>query len=87
MRAVVQRVKRAEVRVDREVVGRIEEGLVLLLGIGKNDTTASAEAFAGKIANLRIFDNDQGRMNRCLLDTGGQALCISQFTLYPEFRS
>ncbi len=86
MRAVVQRVKRAEVRVGEEVVGRIGSGLVVLLGVGKNDTEASAEALAEKIVNLRVFDDDQGRMNRSLLETGGQVLCVSQFTLYGDCR-
>jgi D-tyrosyl-tRNA(Tyr) deacylase len=86
MRAVVQRVKRAEVRIAEEVVGRIGFGLAVLLGVGKNDTEATGEAIAEKIANLRVFDDDQGRMNRSLLETGGQALCVSQFTLYGDCR-
>ena len=86
MRAVVQRVKRAEVRVGDEVVGRIGFGFVILLGVGKSDTEASGEALAEKIANLRLLDDDQGRMNRSLLQTGGQALCVSQFTLYGDCR-
>ncbi len=86
MRAVVQRVKRAEVRVGEEVVGRIGLGLVVLLGVGKNDMEATGEALAEKIAGLRIFDDEQGRMNRSLMETGGQALCVSQFTLYGDCR-
>ena len=86
MRAVVQRVKRAEVRVGEEVVGRIGAGLLVLLGVGKTDTPASGEVMAEKIANLRVFDDDQGRMNRSLLEAGGQALCVSQFTLYGDCR-
>ena len=86
MRAVVQRVKRAEVRVGEEVVGRIGLGFVVLLGVGKNDTEASGEALAEKIANLRVFDDAEGKMNRSLLETGGQALCVSQFTLYGDCR-
>jgi D-tyrosyl-tRNA(Tyr) deacylase len=86
MRAVVQRVKRAEVRVGEEVVGHIGPGLVVFLGVGKNDAEASAEALAEKIANLRVFDDGQGRLNRSLLETGGQALCVSQFTLYGDCR-
>jgi len=86
MRAVVQRVKRAEVRLGEEVVGRIGFGVAVLLGVGKNDTEAAGEALAEKIANLRIFNDDQGRMNRSLLETGGQALCVSQFTLYGDCR-
>jgi D-tyrosyl-tRNA(Tyr) deacylase len=86
MRAVVQRVKRAEVRVDGEVVGRIGVGFVVLLGVGKDDTEAAGEAVAEKIANLRVFDDDEGKMNRSLLEAGGQALCVSQFTLYGDCR-
>ena len=86
MRAVVQRVKRAEVRVGEEVVGRIGFGFVVLLGVGKNDTEDAGEALAEKIANLRVFDDHEGRMNRSLRETGGQALCVSQFTLYGDCR-
>jgi D-aminoacyl-tRNA deacylase len=86
MRAVVQRVKRAEVRVGAEVVGRIGAGLVVLIGVGKDDTEASGTTLAEKIASLRIFDDDQGRMNRSLLETAGQVLCVSQFTLYGDCR-
>ena len=86
MRAVVQRVKRAEVRIGEEIVGRIGFGLAVLLGVAKNDTEAEGEALAEKIANLRVFDDNQGRMNRSLLETGGQALCVSQFTLYGDCR-
>jgi D-tyrosyl-tRNA(Tyr) deacylase len=86
MRAVVQRVKRAEVRVDEEVIGRIGLGLVVLLGVGKDDTEAAGERLAEKIANLRVFDDDQGKMNQSLLEAGGCALCVSQFTLYGDCR-
>jgi D-tyrosyl-tRNA(Tyr) deacylase len=86
MRAVIQRVKRAEVRVGEEVVGRIGFGMVVLLGVGKKDTDATGEALAEKVTQLRIFDDDQGRMNRSLRETGGQALCVSQFTLYGDCR-
>ena len=86
MRAVVQRVKRADVRVEEQVVGQIGAGLVVLVGVGKDDTQTSGEVLAEKIANLRVFDDDQGRMNRSLLETGGQALCVSQFTLYGDSR-
>ena len=86
MRAVVQRVKRAEVRVGNEVVGRIDEGMVVLVGVGKDDSEASGTVLAEKIANLRIMDDDQGKMNRSLLETAGQALCVSQFTLYGDCR-
>jgi D-tyrosyl-tRNA(Tyr) deacylase len=86
MRTVVQRVKRAEVRVGEEVVGRIGPGFVVLVGVGKDDTEAAGETLAGKIANLRIFDDGEGKMNLSLLETGGQALCVSQFTLYGDCR-
>jgi D-aminoacyl-tRNA deacylase len=86
MRAVVQKVKRAEVRVGEEIVGRIGPGLLILLGVGKGDTESVAGALADKIASLRIFDDDRGKMHRSLLDTAGQALCVSQFTLYGDCR-
>ena len=86
MRAVVQRVKHAEVRADEQVVGRIGLGFVVLLGVGTGDTEATGETLAEKIANLRVFDDRQGRMNRSLLESGGQALCVSQFTLYGDCR-
>lgn len=86
MRAVIQRVTRAEVRIDAEVVGRIGPGLVALVGIGSSDTEAAAHELAEKILNLRIFDDDKGKMNRSLLDAGGGILCVSQFTLYGDAR-
>jgi len=86
MRAVVQRVRRAEVRVEEQIVGRIGAGLVVLVGIGKSDTPASGDALAEKIANLRVFDDNQGKMNRSLLQTAGEVLCISQFTLFGDCR-
>jgi D-tyrosyl-tRNA(Tyr) deacylase len=86
MRAVVQRVSRAEVRVGEEIVGRIGMGLLVLLGVGKTDTEAAGEVLAEKIANLRVFDDDHGKMNRSLLEISGQALCVSQFTLYGDCR-
>ncbi len=86
MRAVVQRVKRAEVRVAGEAVGRIGCGFLVLLGVGKDDTEAAGETLAEIIVNLRVFDDEQGRMNRSLQETGGQALCVSQFTLYGDCR-
>lgn len=86
MRAVVQRVSRAEVHVDGQVVGRIGHGLLVLLGIAKGDRPETGQALAEKIVNLRIFDDDQGRMNRSLLDGGGDVLCVSQFTLYGDCR-
>jgi len=86
MRAVIQRVKRAEVRVEGDVVGRIGPGLLVLVGIGKGDSDKNGESLAEKIANLRVFDDEQGRMNRSLLETQGSVLCVSQFTLYGDCR-
>ena len=86
MRAVVQRVSRARVIVEGAVTGEIATGLVILLGVGRNDTTAIAASMAEKIANLRIFEDDQGKMNRSLLDVNGSALVVSQFTLYGDAR-
>jgi D-tyrosyl-tRNA(Tyr) deacylase len=86
MRAVVQRVSRASVSVDGKVTGEIGPGLVILVAVGKEDTVATASTMAEKVANLRIFGDDAGKMNRSLLDTGGAALAISQFTLYGDAR-
>jgi D-tyrosyl-tRNA(Tyr) deacylase len=86
MRAVIQRVKRAEVRVNGKAVGGVGEGMLVLLGIGQDDTPEAAQSLADKIANLRIFDDQQGRMNRSLLETQGSLLCVSQFTLYGDCR-
>ena len=86
MRAVVQRVKRAEVRVDGRTVGAIGKGMLVLLGVGENDTADDAQSLAEKILNLRIFDDSAGRMNLSLLETQGQLLCVSQFTLYGDCR-
>jgi len=86
MRAVVQRVSRARVTVAGHVTGEIAAGLVILLGIGRDDTSAVAVGVAEKVANLRIFEDDQGKMNRSLLDAGGSALVVSQFTLYGDAR-
>jgi D-aminoacyl-tRNA deacylase len=86
MRAVVQRVTCARVTVQGSVTGEIAAGLVILLGVGRDDTSAVAVTMAEKIANLRIFEDDQGKMNRSLLDAGGSALVVSQFTLYGDAR-
>ena len=90
MRAVVQRVSRAQVRVAGAVVGRIGRGLVVLLGIAKEDTPETGRLLAGKIVNLRIFDDAEGRMNRSLADLGPDPdvglLCVSQFTLLGDCR-
>jgi D-aminoacyl-tRNA deacylase len=84
MRAVIQRVTSARVSVDGQVVGEIGAGLLVLLGIGRLDNPESASYLAEKIANLRIFADGAGKMNRSLLDTGGSALVVSQFTLYGD---
>ena len=86
MRALLQRVSRAEVRVGDEVVGRIGPGLVVLLGVGPDDDAAVADGLARKVAELRIFADDEGRTNRSLLDVGGGALVVSQFTLFADTR-
>ncbi len=86
MRAVVQRVSRARVIVEGRVTREIAAGVVVLLGVGRGDTPESAAYLAGKTAHLRIFDDDQGKMNRSLLETGGAALVVSQFTLYGDAR-
>jgi D-tyrosyl-tRNA(Tyr) deacylase len=102
MRAVLQRVERASVEVDGELVGAIAGGLLILVGVGREDLAAEASppdgprgpkdagarvaALADKIANLRIFPDNSGRSNLSLLDTGGSALVVSQFTLYADTR-
>ena len=86
MRAVVQRVSRARVTMDGGITGEIAAGLMILLGVGREDTSAVANKMAEKIANLRIFEDDQRTMNRSLLDLKGSALVVSQFTLYGDAR-
>lgn len=86
MRAVVQRVVRASVRVDGETVGAIGSGLVVLLAVATDDQPGQAKALAEKIAHLRIFDDEAGRLNRSSLDVGGKMLVVSQFTLYGDTR-
>jgi D-aminoacyl-tRNA deacylase len=86
MRAVLQRVSRAKVTVDGRVTGEIGAGLMILLGVGREDTSAVAATMAEKCANLRIFEDDQGKMNRSLLEVNGSALVVSQFTLYGDAR-
>lgn len=86
MRAVVQRVSRAKVTVEGRVTGEIGAGLMVLLGVGRDDSSAVAESMAEKVANLRIFEDEQGKMNRSLLDVKGSALVVSQFTLYGDAR-
>ncbi len=84
MKALVQRVRRGAVSVEGESLAEIGQGLVILLGVGERDTEREARWLAEKCAHLRIFEDDQGKMNRSLLDIGGQALVISQFTLYGD---
>jgi len=86
MRAVVQRVSRACVRVGDEVTGSIESGLLVLLGVGVDDEREDARAIAGKVAALRIFDDSAGLMNRSVLDAKGSILLVSQFTLHGDAR-
>jgi len=86
MRAVVQRVSRAQVRVGGDPKGAVGRGMVVLLGVGRNDSAEAAAYLAEKVANLRIFEDEQGKMNRSLVETGGEALVISQFTLYGDAR-
>jgi D-tyrosyl-tRNA(Tyr) deacylase len=86
MRAVVQRVSRAQVAVNDEIVGKIGPGLLVLLGVGRDDGEADAVYLAEKIAGLRVFEDAQGKMNRSVLDAGGIVLVVSQFTLYGDVR-
>lgn len=86
MRVVLQRVRGASVTVAGEEISRIDRGLAILLGVGKGDTEADAAKLADKIASLRIFEDEQGKMNLSLLDIGGEALVVSQFTLYADCR-
>jgi len=86
MRVVVQRVSSASVEVAGEVVGSVGTGLMVLLGVAPDDTEADARAVATKLAGLRIFRDDEGKMNRSVLDVGGDVLVISQFTLYGDTR-
>ncbi len=86
MRAVIQRVSMASVEVEGRIVGRIGPGVLVLLGVGHGDSEAEARLLADKTANLRIFADEGGKFNHSLLDTGGSALVISQFTLYADTR-
>ena len=86
MRAVVQRVSEGSVSVEGETVGRIGRGLLVLLGVARQDTTAGAEYLADKIVHLRIFEDRAGKLNRSLLQIGGEMLVVSQFTLYGDCR-
>lgn len=86
MRAVVQRVSRASVKVNGELTGNIGEGLLVLLGVGQDDTDADASYLAEKVAGLRIFEDTEGKMNRSVTDVGGAVLAVSQFTLLGDVR-
>ena len=86
MRAVIQRVAEARVYVGDRIVGQIGPGLCVLLGVGTADSENNANALADKIAKLRIFEDSQGKMNRSIIDCGGELLVVSQFTLYGDLR-
>lgn len=86
MVALIQRVSEASVIIDRETTGAIGSGMLILLGVHQNDTEAEADWLAGKVSRLRVFQDDEGKMNWSLLDTGGDALVVSQFTLYGDAR-
>jgi len=86
MRAVVQRVSRASVKVGGDVTGQIADGLLVLLGVERSDVAADADYLADKIVGLRIFEDDAGKMNRCVVEAGGAVLAVSQFTLFGDVR-
>ena len=86
MRAVVKRVKESSVKADNEIIGRIDKGLLVLLGVAKGDTSSDAEYLATKIVNLIFFEDDDAKMNRSLLSIGAEMLVVSQFTLLGDCR-
>ena len=86
MKIVVQRVSQASVKVSREIVGEISKGLLLLVGIEENDEKEDAEWLAKKVLDLRIFSNEEGKMNRSVKDIYGEILCVSQFTLIADYK-
>lgn len=86
MRAVVQRVKQASVEINEKLISEISHGLLILLGVGKDDEESDVEYVADKIANLRVFEDEQGKMNLSLIDVEGQVLVVPQFTLYGDCR-
>lgn len=86
MRALLQRVSQASVTIDEQIVGQIGRGLLVLLGVGQDDSQVQVKTLADKIVHLRIFEDSQGKMNRSLLDIGGEVLVVSQFTLYADTR-
>ncbi|MHB0886350.1 MAG: D-aminoacyl-tRNA deacylase [Bacillota bacterium] len=87
MRAVIQRCRSGRVTIDGQEAGRVGRGLVVLLGVGEADDEKAVAYIADKTANLRVFEDDQGKMNRSVLDVGGEVLAISQFTLYGDVRN
>ena len=84
LKAVVQRVKSANLKVEDKLISEIDNGLVIFFGVGKGDNREKADYLASKIAKLRIFEDENGKMNKSVLDVGGQILCVSQFTLYAD---
>ena len=86
MRIIAQRAKNSFVTIEGDTVGSIESGLVLLLGVGREDTEEDIDFLVGKVVNLRIFEDGEGKMNESLLETGGEILLVSQFTLYADCR-
>ena len=86
MRALIQRVDGASITVDQKEISRIDQGVLVLLGVGRNDTKEDAEYLLDKIIHLRIFEDDDGKMNLSLLETGGEMLVVSQFTLWADCR-
>ncbi len=86
MKAVIQRVKQSRVKVGHEITGEIKKGILVFLGVEKGDTEKDADYLAGKIINLRIFEDDNGKMNLPLTDVGGELLAVSQFTLLGDCR-
>ncbi|MFO7558110.1 MAG: D-aminoacyl-tRNA deacylase [Desulfobacterales bacterium] len=86
MKAVIQRVKESSVSVEGEMIAGIKRGLLILLGVAKGDQKTDADYLSEKVANLRIFEDENGKMNRSLLETGGEALVVSQFTLLGDCR-
>ena len=86
MRAVIQRVEESSVSIDQKIVGRIHTGLLVLLGVNRQDDEVDADQLAEKISQLRIFEDAHGKMNRSLIDIGGEMLIVSQFTLYGDCR-
>jgi len=86
MKAVIQRVKQSSVSVNHHIIGEIGKGLLVLLGVAKEDSDKDADFLADKIVNLRIFEDENNKMNRSLIDTGGEMLVVSQFTLFGDCR-